>query len=200
MMFRSLLVVSLVSLLGLNGCSIFMEASRPSPVDLSQFTAGESHQQVLEELGPPAGTLVDSDGAQCDTYHLYTHGYGAATKVAIATGEAAADVFTLCLTELVFTPFEMATENSQHPVVFCYQSDRLVRLHASQNSAAQNSAVNFTEPQLEPADPAEAQMQSPGPAPSVATPRVAEQQKTDSNSVRHDLDRDDVGWSEVPLD
>jgi hypothetical protein len=47
-----------------------------------------------------------------------------------------------------------------------------------------------TERQL---DPAEAQMQSPDPAPSVATPRVVGQQKTDSNGVRHDSDA--VGWS-----
>ncbi len=119
----------------LSGCSVFMEASRPSPVNLSQFGAGESRQDVQADLGPPVSAAVETNGEQCDTYHLYTHGYGAMTKVGVAVGEAAADVFTLCLTELVFTPFEIATENSQHPVTFCYQQGKLARLRESQNVA-----------------------------------------------------------------
>jgi hypothetical protein len=134
-MFRSLLVVSLGTLLGLSGCSVFMEASRPSPVDLSEFAVGEGRPDVQADLGPPVAASVDTDGAQCDTYHLYTHGYGSMTKAAVAVGEAAADVFTLCLTELVFTPIEIATENSRHPVTFCYQDDKLARLRESQSMA-----------------------------------------------------------------
>ena len=39
----------------LSACSPVMEATRPDPVDLSQFVVGESHVQVVEQLGAPIG-------------------------------------------------------------------------------------------------------------------------------------------------
>jgi hypothetical protein len=41
----------------------------------------------------------------------------------IAAGEAASDVVTLGLAEVLWTPVEAATRNSKHTVLFCYDAD-----------------------------------------------------------------------------
>ncbi len=112
----------------LPGCSVYMEATRPTPVDLTKFQTGESRDSVIEQLGTPGGIASEADGASCDSYRLYTHGYGAGGKVPIAVLEGAADVFTLGLAEAITTPVEGATKNQVHTVTFCYTAGKLVRL------------------------------------------------------------------------
>jgi hypothetical protein len=73
----------------------------------------------MSELGNPVASTPDGDRS-CDIYKLYTHGPNGAGKGVLAAGEAVADVFTLGLTEVLFTPVEAATRNSKHTVVFCY--------------------------------------------------------------------------------
>jgi hypothetical protein len=109
-------------------CSVYMEATRPTPVDLNDFQQGMSRDAVLEELGAPDNTALESDGATCDYYKLYTRGYGAGGKIPIAIAEGAADVVTLGLAEIVLTPTEGVTENEKHPVVFCYHGQQLARI------------------------------------------------------------------------
>ncbi len=98
------------------------EATRPDPVDLSQFAVGESRVQVIEQIGAPTAQVKDADNS-CDVYKLYTRGPGPVMKGAIAVGEAAADVVTLGLAEVLFTPIEAATRNSKHTVMMCYDKD-----------------------------------------------------------------------------
>jgi len=109
-------------------CSVYMESTRPTPVDLTQFHDGQSRDSVLEQLGVPEGTFAESDGDSCDNYHLYTKGYGAGGKIPIAIAEGAADVFTLGIAEAVLTPTEGATKNVKHPVTFCYKNQTLARV------------------------------------------------------------------------
>src|SRR5436305_14747677 len=97
-------------LIVLGGCSPIMEVTRPSPVDLSRFTIGENRIDVIAELGT-ATTNVPDGSQSCDMYKLYTRGPGLAGKAAIAVGEAAADVFTIGLAEILLTPTELATKN-----------------------------------------------------------------------------------------
>jgi hypothetical protein len=96
-----------------------MEANRPDPVDLSQFAPGQKRINVLAELGEPTASAPDA-GSSCDIYKLFTRGPQAAGKGAIAAGEIVADIFTIGLAEVVFTPVEAATKNSKHTVLFCY--------------------------------------------------------------------------------
>ena len=103
-------------------CSPVMEATRPDPVDLSQFTIGEKRMNVLAEIGSPVATTPDGNNS-CDIYKLYTDGTNSGGKGAIAAGEVLADVATLGLAEIVFTPTEAATRNSKHTVIFCYDRD-----------------------------------------------------------------------------
>jgi hypothetical protein len=83
---RLLVVLSLVT-----GCSVYMEATRPAPVDLSKFQLGEERYSVIEQLGAPETT--EASGANsCDLYRLYTTGHGTFRKVATIVGEGATDV------------------------------------------------------------------------------------------------------------
>jgi hypothetical protein len=116
----------------LSGCSVVMEATRPDPVDTSQFVVGEPRLQIVEALGAPAASLKEN-GQSCDVYKLYTHGPGGAGKGAIAVTEAVADVFTLGLAEVVTTPAEGATRNEKHTVTMCYdESEKLVAKNESE--------------------------------------------------------------------
>jgi hypothetical protein len=116
-------------------CSPIMEANRPDPVDMTQFAVGEKRMNVLAAVGAPLGTTKDGDNS-CDIYKLYTEGHSGAGKGAIAAGEVVADVFTLGLTEIIFTPAEGATQDSKHAVIFCYSSDdKLVSINHSEGSA-----------------------------------------------------------------
>jgi hypothetical protein len=115
-------------IVGPPGCSVVMESTRPTPVDLSQFNPGESRDEVISLVGAPMASTNASDGASCDSYQLYTRGYGAGGKVGIAVLEGAADVFTLGLAEAISSPVEGATKNERHQVLFCYKDTRLARL------------------------------------------------------------------------
>jgi hypothetical protein len=99
-----------------------MEATRPNPVDINQFAVGENRMAVIQSIGSPVGNVKNA-GDNCDVYKLYTRGPGDVGKGAIAAGEVVADVFTLGLTEIIFTPVEAATRNSQHTVTICYDGD-----------------------------------------------------------------------------
>ena len=114
-------LTALALCLAATACGPIMEANRPDPVDIKQFVPGQRRIQVLAELGAPMSTVVDS-GKSCDIYKLYTHGPGAVGKGAIAAGEAIGDVFTLGLSEVLFTPAEAMTKNSKHAVLFCYDA------------------------------------------------------------------------------
>jgi hypothetical protein len=112
-------------ILSMGGCAPLMEASRPNPIDLSQFHPGDNRTSIVRILGPPITS--DNDGKKwCDVYHLYTHGPNLARKSGISLLEVGADVFTLGLAEVVTAPLEAATENDRYPVTFCYSQGALL--------------------------------------------------------------------------
>jgi hypothetical protein len=112
----------------ITGCSVVMEATRPAPVRLAEFTPGESRDAVVSKLGEPTTSTTDADGASCDLYSLPLSGYGALAKTSIAFGEVVADFFTLGIAEAVSTPTEAITRNKKTPVWFCYRNDALARV------------------------------------------------------------------------
>jgi hypothetical protein len=135
---RTTLTLAGILMLAATACSPVMEATRPDPVDMSQFAVGESRTQVVGVVGGPTATVKDGDHS-CDVYKLYTRGPGAVGKGAIAAGEAVADVFTLGLTEVIFTPVEAGTRNAKHTVTFCYDdSGKLLSINdGGPNGAAE---------------------------------------------------------------
>jgi hypothetical protein len=104
------------------GCAPVMEVMRPDPVDIHRFVLGEKRLHVLAELGNPSATVPDGQKS-CDIYKLFTHGPDSVGKGVIAAGEAATDVLTVGLSEVLWTPVEAATRNSKHTVLFCYDQE-----------------------------------------------------------------------------
>jgi hypothetical protein len=100
-----------------------MEARRPDPVRLNQFAVGERRFDVVSQIGSPLSTEEEA-GDSCDMYKLVTHGVNRAGKAAIILGEAAADVYTLGLFEVIATPAEGATASAPHTVAFCYSPSK----------------------------------------------------------------------------
>lgn len=83
----------------------------------------------MEAIGAPTAK-VKNGNQSCDIYKLYTRGLSNADKGFIAAGEGAADVVTLGLAEVVFTPIEAGTKDVKHTVTICYDKNgKLVSLH-----------------------------------------------------------------------
>jgi hypothetical protein len=129
-----------LAMTALSGCSIAMEANRPTPVDLSQFQPGDTRDSVVEKLGDPVSAKTDASGASCDHYNLYTHGYGAAGKAGVALLEGAADVFTLGAAEVLLSPAEIVTKNETHPVTFCYRDGKLAQINENGQEIASSGS------------------------------------------------------------
>jgi hypothetical protein len=123
--------IVLLFLLLVTACSPIMEFNRPTPVDMDEFVIGEPRATVVESLGAPVATVPEGDKS-CDVYKLYTKGVGSTSRALIGTGELIADIFTLGLAELIFTPTEIGTKNRLHSVTFCYGKDgKLATLKSS---------------------------------------------------------------------
>jgi hypothetical protein len=151
-----------------SGCSVYMEATRPTPVDLGKFHPGDSRSSITQELGSPVTTSKGAGGTSCDLYLLYTKGYGVAAKAPIAVGELAADVFTVGLAEIVLSPTEAATRNEKRTVWFCYQNDALLSVTVK-SAGAETPTPTPT--------PSPASMSS-SPAPSLASTPVPSEGST----------------------
>jgi hypothetical protein len=157
-------VIMLGGLVLIAGCSVYMEANRPTPVNLAEYESGQSRESVIGRLGAPAGSTQYPGGDSCDLYQLYTKGYGTGGKVAAAVVESAADVFTLGLAEVVLTPTEAATKNELHPVKFCYHDQKLTMV--SDNPDAPMPTTSAVSPQT-------AAVAKPEPAPAASAKTTA---------------------------
>ena len=117
--------------LWMTGCSVYMEADRPTPVDLTTFKNGDTWDSVYVRLRTPVYQVTDPDGAKCDVYHLYVKGLSKGSGSAIGVTEIWTDILTLGLAEIVWTPMELLTKNHEYPVTFCFKDDKLVRVTVS---------------------------------------------------------------------
>src|SRR5271166_796082 len=174
---KSISLVCAASLLAgsIAACSVYMEATRPTPVDLNEYQEGMTRDAVLEKLGAPDSTATESDGTSCDFYKLYTRGYGAGGKIPIAVAEGAADFFTLGLAEVVLTPTEGVTKNEKHPVTFCYNGQKLVRItgEGQPNVAAdQNPPITAASSATSGVRPSATAVPSPSTEPTATPGRV----------------------------
>jgi hypothetical protein len=154
-------ILAVACLLMSQGCSIYMEATRPTPIALDEYQIGQSRDSVLERLGAPETTAKESDGANCDFYKLYTRGYGAGGKIPLAVAEGAADFFTLGLAEIILTPTEGVTKNEKHPVAFCYKSDRVARITTDTGPSASSAQAALSDTPAAASAPAPAEQVNP---------------------------------------
>jgi hypothetical protein len=152
------------------GCSVYMEATRPTPVDLAKFTPGESRLLVIGEIGAPVTTTRDHDGNTCDLHLLYITGYGAPVKVPLSVLEGAADFFTAGLAEIVLSPTESITRNEKKPIWFCYKNDSLVSVTVasarSEGAAASPTPTALPSAAAPSASPTPSATSTPAPSPS----------------------------------
>jgi hypothetical protein len=149
-----------------SGCSVYMESTRPTPVDLKKFSPGDPRASVTKELGSPVTTSKGAGDTSCDMYLLYVRGYGAAAKVPIAVVEAAADFFTIGLAEIVLSPTAAVTRNEKRQVWFCYQNDALSSVTLK---TAEDGKSTTPTPTLSPeSSSSPAASLAPTPAPSVS--------------------------------
>jgi hypothetical protein len=99
-----------------------MEATRPTPVDLTRFQPGQERNSVVEQLGIPITTEVQADGDSCDLYELFLTGHGSIRKATMFV-EGATDV-VMPAAELLWSPTQAVTRDKKHPVWFCYENQK----------------------------------------------------------------------------
>jgi len=79
--------VALAGLAGLSACGPYMEATRPNPVNLADYSNGNwDRGKVGEQLGKPLDTVAYGKDS-CYVYNLYVRGINSrGEKVARASG------------------------------------------------------------------------------------------------------------------
>lgn len=101
--------VALLLVVSLSGCSVLMVASRDTNRgDINVIQLGVQRSAVIAELGQPDSFSTREGGGYDDRYKLDPDAHGAVAKFFTGLFYFAADVVTLCLTELLFTPLEIA--------------------------------------------------------------------------------------------
>ena len=130
--FKICTILPALALAGLSACSVGMEASRPTPVDISQFKAGAQRLDVVSKLGAPEGNITVSTGP-CDIYQLYTTGLGGFGKGVVTGTEVLTDIGTLGLAEIIWSPAQAMTRPEKRTVLFCYAGDKLVSVTVNGN-------------------------------------------------------------------
>src|SRR5262245_9375578 len=103
-----ILVLSLFA----SGCSVLMVANRSSyRGDINVAQAGVQRSAVLAELGQPDNFSTLETGGYDDRYILDPDAHKGSTRFLTGVFYLAGDVFTLGLTELIFTPLELAAKD-----------------------------------------------------------------------------------------
>jgi hypothetical protein len=119
-----MMVPLLVLCLLTSGCSVFMAASRSSyRGDINIIQLGVQRSAVIAELGPPDSFSTLENGSYEDHYTLDPNAHRTGTKVATTIFYLAADLFTLCLWELIGTPLEIAARDKISGYHLTYSPD-----------------------------------------------------------------------------
>ena len=108
---KALIPLLLMCLLS-SSCSVIMVANRSSyRGDVNVIQLGVQRSVVIAELGQPDSFTTLENGGYDDRYVLDPDAHTGVTKFFTALFYAAADFFTLLLTELLFTPAELAMKD-----------------------------------------------------------------------------------------
>ncbi|MEK6804836.1 MAG: hypothetical protein AABZ34_19580 [Nitrospirota bacterium] len=92
-------------LLSQSACSVYKAASQPGPADITGIGVGSRRIEVITRLGAPKFSDTDQSGQKQDTFEFQS-GFHQASKARVIL-YIAADVFTLCLAELILWPIEL---------------------------------------------------------------------------------------------
>lgn len=129
------LFVTCLLILNLSGCSVLMVASRESRRgDINVIQVGVQRSVVIAELGEPDNYSTPEGGGYDDRYKLDPDAHHWSLKLLTGLFYLGADVFTAFLTELLFTPIEIAAK------------DRLVIYHLTYGTDGKLSAIEKIKP------------------------------------------------------
>lgn len=132
---RPNLFVMCLLILNLSGCSVLMVASRESKRgDVNVIQVGVERSVVIATLGQPDSYYTPEGGGFDDRYKLDPDAHHWAVKLLTGIFYLAGDFFTLCLTEILFTPLEIAAK------------DRLVIYHLTYAADGKLSAIEKIKP------------------------------------------------------
>lgn len=132
---RPNLFVMCLLILSLSGCSVLMVASRESKRgDINVIQVGVQRSEVIATLGQPDSYYTPEGGGYDDRYKLDPDAHHWAVKLLTGIFYLAGDFFTLCLTEILFTPLEIAAK------------DRLVIYHLTYGVDGKLSAIEKIKP------------------------------------------------------
>jgi hypothetical protein len=115
-----LLMVCLLS----SSCSVLMVANREGyRGDINVIQLGVQRSAVIAELGQPDNFNMLENGGYDDRYTLDPDAHRGVTKFFTGLFYLAADIFTLALTELIFTPVEIAAKDKLKVYHLTYDND-----------------------------------------------------------------------------
>ncbi len=109
-----------VVLIGFSGCSVVMAVKQPPYKNLNVLKEGTARAHVISELGVPLAT-EQRDGKKVDLL-VFKQGYGKGNKIGRAVFHGVADLFTLCLWEVIGTPMEMVANGRDMKAEVIYDS------------------------------------------------------------------------------
>ncbi len=114
----------LLSLLLLNGCSVFMAAKQPEKRDIDLLQLGTTRAQLVSEFGAPVVSEF-KDGKRYEIFK-FVQGYSTGAKAGRAFFHGAANVVTLGLWELVGTPTEITFSGDEMAFQVKYDENDVV--------------------------------------------------------------------------
>jgi hypothetical protein len=102
----------LVVFVSTSGCSVLMAANRSSyRGDVNVIKEGVSRSDVISELGQPDSFSKTETGGFDDRYTLDPDAHRTWVKIGTVILHLGADLVTLCLWEVVGTPYELAVRD-----------------------------------------------------------------------------------------
>ena len=88
-----------------SACSVYKAATQPPPADLQGIGVGTPRQELIQRLGAPKFSDTDPQGRKQDSFEFHSGLHGASKARIILY--LAADIFTLCLAEIILWPMEL---------------------------------------------------------------------------------------------
>lgn len=88
-----------------SACSVYKASTQPPPADLQGIGIGTPRQELIMRLGAPKFSDTNPDGKKQDSFEFQS-GLHSASKARVIL-YLAADLFTLCLAEIILWPVEM---------------------------------------------------------------------------------------------
>ena len=109
-----------------SGCSVYMAATKPPWKDVNILHPGTPRDAVIAEFGTPQLSRTNPEGLLEEMW-TFRQGESTGWKVSRVLFHAAADLFTLCLWEIVATPTEMMLQKDEQTFMVTFDSQQHIQ-------------------------------------------------------------------------